>query len=494
MGQAVERDRFEEEEFDRFGGRLERSLEALAALLERPGFGAGPQSVGAEVELFLVDGAARPLPANRAVLEDARDARVQPELDRFDLECNLRPTPLAGRPFAFLDAEMADAFGAVARAAARRGGRPVWIGILPTLREADLQPGSMSDVPRFRALSAGLRRIGGGPFRVHIEGTDSLRIECEDLTFEGANSSLQLHLRAPPERFAATYNAAQLASAPALAVAGNSPTFLGRRLWEETRVALFKQSVDARAPSSGRRRGVPRVSFGSGWASGPLELFAESVELHPPLIPLLSDEDPLEVLRAGGLPRLDELRLHQGTVWRWNRAIYDPAEEGHLRLELRALPSGPTRVDMLANAAFLIGLTLGLAPEAEGWVRGVPFEQARTSFYRAAQHGLAAEIAWPPEPGAPPEPVPAKELVPRLLSTARAGLEAGGVAPAEVATLLGVVEARATSGRTSAAWQRETLEALEPGPPGEATLARLLERYLANVASEEPVHRWPAER
>ena len=216
------------------------------------------------------------------------------------------------------------------------------------------------------------------------------------LRVEGANTSFQVHLRVNPAEFTRTYNAVQLATAPVLAVAGNSPTFLGHRLWEETRIALFKQSVDDR-DSRGPRRRLARIAFGTGWLrGGPVELFAESVRLHQPLLPVLGASDP----RADGeaerqAPPLDELRLHQGTVWRWNRAIYDPACGGHLRIEMRALPAGPTVIDMLANAAFLIGLSLWLAGQDPQWTYQLPFERAEHNFYRAAQHGLAAALSWP---------------------------------------------------------------------------------------------------
>ena len=240
------------------------------------------------------------------------------------------------------------------------------------------------------------------------------------------------------------YNAVQLATAPALAVSVNSPTFLGHRLWEETRVALFKQSVDDRAaPTDGPRRGVPRVCFGLGWVKrGALELFEESVELHEPLLPVMSDEDPVAVTRAGGIPLLAELRLHQGTVWRWNRAIYDPSEGGHLRIEMRALPSGPTVADMMASAAFLVGLALELSRNP-ALFDCVPFEVAEGNFYRAAQHGLAAELLWPQ--GNELLAIGARELVHELLPVARRGLLHAEIDAGECERWLEIIERRASA-------------------------------------------------
>jgi hypothetical protein len=506
MGLSIDRESFSEDDHRAFAARLRADLLALERLLERPGFGTGPLSIGAEVELSLIDAAGRPLadpagagggrtgPAgpNERVIAATGDPRLTVELNRYNLEYNSRPVPLAGRPFRTLDAEMAEALASIARAAAPLGGRPILIGVLPTLRAADLAREAMTNVPRFRALSTAIRRLrGGAVLAVHIDGEDPLDTACDDVTWEGANTSLQLHLRVPPAAFAATHTAVQIATAPALAAAGNAPLFLGHRLWEETRIALFKQAVDERGRLPASWHPAARVSFGHGWLrASALEAFAESVSLHAPLLPALDDEDPLVRVAAGGVPRLGALRLHHGTVWRWNRAVYDPAEGGHLRIELRALPSGPTRIDMLANAAFLIGATLGLRDEVGWMVSAFPFEHAHRNFYRAAQHGLDAELLWPHPEAPSPRPRGAAALVAELLPVARAGLLGAGVEAEEADALLDVVRDRVASGRTGARWQRRALAALERERPRERALAALVELYLEESAANRPVHRW----
>jgi hypothetical protein len=498
MGMTIERDRFDEADYQRFGRRLQASLAALGELLRRPGFGVGPTTLGAELELFLIDRADRPLPRNQAIRAEAADPRVALEIDRFNLELNLTPVPLAGRPFSAFGAELTTALELVDAAAARHGGRVAVIGILPTLHAADLRFDSISDAPRYRALNNGLRRLRQGPFHIRIDGDDPLQLDADDVGLEGANTSLQIHLRVDPAAFARTYNAVQLATVPALAVAGNSPTFLGHRLWAETRVALFKQAVDDRTGTgtgTGTGRRLARVAFGTGWVRhGALELFQQSVRRHEPVLPALAGEHPVDRLRLGLAPALDELRLHQGTVWTWNRAIYDPAGGGHLRIEMRPLPAGPTVVDMLANAAFLVGLSMALAPDADQLAEAMPFERVHHDFYRAAQHGLAAELAWPRNPGGPGgrvETLGAAELIRRLLPAARQGLDQAGVAGDEASRLLGVIEARVGSGQTGAVWQRRTLAALEPTLGRERALAAMLDRYLEQAATGVPVHDWP---
>jgi hypothetical protein len=490
MGTDIENEEFHELDYSHFAERLGECLSAFAQLLRLPGFGAGPATVGAELELFLVDSAARPLACNQAIRAAVADPRVSLELNRCNLELNASPTLLAGRPFAALGSELNILLDRVADAASTHAGRGALIGILPTLRRGDLGPEMMTDVLRYRALNSGLRRLRQTPFSIRIAGQDPLELASEDIGLEGANTSLQVHLRVDPAAFTRIYNAVQLATAPVLAVSGNSPTFLGHRLWEETRIALYKQLVDDRPGYEPRRR-LARATLGTGWVrDGPLELFAEGIQQHRPLLPEVGRPSPLGC-GPGQPPPLDELRLHQGTVWRWNRAIYDPACGGHLRIEMRALPAGPTMIDMLANAAFLIGLSMWVAGQDERWTYALPFERADHGFYRAAQHGLSAQLTWPAWHRDQIRTVGAAKLVGELVPAARQGLIQAGVATAEADTLLEVISARAASGQTGAAWQRRTLAAAERCHERERALAAMLDRYLQCADTGLPVHSWP---
>ncbi len=492
MGLEITCDRFGPEDHARFAARLRAALDALATTLARPGFGAGPPSLGAELEASLVDRDGRPLPVNRAVLASTMDPRVTLEVDRFNLELNSRPCALAGAPFTALAAELAGGLEELRRAAALHGGRVATIGILPTLTPADLSSAALTDTPRFRALSAAIRDLRAEPFAIRIDGADPLELRADDVTLQGANTSFQVHLRVAPEDFARCYNAAQIATAPALAAAGNSPIFLGHRLWAETRVAVFQQSVDERVHPAADDWRPGRVSFGHGWVRrGAWELFAEGVALYPPLLPVCGDEDPRDVVARGGVPALAELRLHHGTIWRWNRAVYDPANGGHVRIELRALPCGPTVADMAANAAFLVGLTLALASRVDDLLPGLTFGQARRNFYRAARDGLDAELLWPTDTPPSPRPHHAATLVRELVPLARAGLLGAGVDSADADRHLGVLATRVACGTTGARWQRATLDRLTDAR-AERPLAAMLERYLAAVATGRPVHEWDA--
>jgi glutamate-cysteine ligase len=494
MGLEIPRDSFEESEFADFSEKLKVDLRALELLLQRPGFGTGVASIGTELELNLVDSAGRPALVNAEVLAQADDERLTLEVNRFNLEINARPSPLAGRPFSAMHSELGHALEAARRGARCFGARVAAIGILPTLELSHLGASALTDAKRYRALAAGLLRIRGEAFDIHIEGEDELSVRSHDVTFEGANTSLQVHLRVEPEAYVRTYNAAQAATAVVLAAASNSPFFLGRRLWHETRVALFRQSVDDRGDATADDWRPARVSFGHGWVrQSAQELFEEAVSLHEPVLPVLSSEDPLSIVSAGGTPELAELRLHHGTVWRWNRAVYDPGDGGHLRIEMRALPAGPSVRDTVANAAFMVGLTLGLAPRMDEYTTGLTFGHARRNFYEAARHGLSAELLWPESVAPSPRGGIARDLALRLVPVAREGLLSGGVEAAEADAWLAVIAERIACGVTGAVWQREAFaRALEREPARQAA-ASMLERYLALSETDAPVHTWPRD-
>ncbi|MGB5345959.1 MAG: glutamate-cysteine ligase family protein [Woeseia sp.] len=491
MGLIIDRSEFSEEDYRLAGARLQENLRALQMLFARPEFGRGDSSLGAELEMCIVDEQAQALPLNRQVLADSLDPNLQPELDRFNLEYNLSPVMSAGTPFATMRAELENALAELGRIAATHGGRIVPIGILPTLSEAQVQSNSMTDLDRYRALQAGIQRLRQLDFHIRIDGAEPLDVKCDSVTLEGANTSFQVHLRVNPDEFASYYNAAQLATPLALALSANSPFFLGHSLWDETRIALFKQSVDTRGSHSRQWRRAARVPFGHGWVRhGALELFAESCHLYPIILPVCGTEDAVGIAESGGMPELLELRLHQGTIWNWNRAVFDASAGGHVRIEFRALPSGPAPIDMMANAAFLVGLTVGLSKSVDAMLSAFPFRYAEYNFYRAAQHSLRAELLWPTLDGNSPRAVNAATLCAELLETAERGLEIIGVDAAERKQLIGIIRERLKSGVTPALWQRRLLERM-PGAHREEALVRVVEEYMEQVNRGRPVSEWP---
>lgn len=491
MAQGIDREQFTNDEYAHFQSRLRENLAALRLVLARPGFGDGATTLGAELELCIVDDCGRAKGVNREILKEHIDPHLTLELNKFNLEYNLTPVAADGMPFTALEQELTLALASINATAQALGARVIPIGILPTLTPDDVARTALTDFPRYRALSNGLRRARTTPFQIRIDGADPLQMTGDDITLEGANTSFQVHLRVSPSEYAATYNAVQLATPIVLAVSGNSPVFCEHRLWEETRVALFKQALDVRDLVENFWRPPARVSFGHGWVrESAYELFAESAALFQPIFPLATDEDSVAIAAAGGSPLLQELRLQQGTVWRWNRAVYDPGDTGHLRIEMRALPAGPTPIDMVANAAFLVGLAIAIREDVDRILPAFPFEYAEWNFYRAAQHGLDARLLWPSEVAPSPMPISARALIARFLPDAAHGLESLGVDPGEVRRLLAVIAGRMDNGQTGARWQRSALDACPADLPRREALGCMMEGYIDRALTGRPVHEW----
>jgi hypothetical protein len=303
---------------------------------------------------------------------------------------------------------------------------------------------------------------------------------------------MQLHLQVSPADFANNWNAAQVLAGPQLALGANSPYFFGHQLWSETRIELFAQSTDTR-PDELKTQGVrPRVWFGERWITSIFDLFEENVRYFPSLLPEVSDEDPVAELTAGRTPQLAELRLHNGTVYRWNRPVYDVSEvdgvcRPHLRVENRVLPAGPTVIDMLANAAFYYGMVRALSEEDRPLWTKMSFTAAQQNFVKAARHGMQATLYWPGLGEVSPEELVLSELLPM----AHDGLDRWGVASEVRDRFLGVIEGRARTRRNGAVWQVSTVNALQNcGLARPAALAEMLRRYCDYMHANEPVHTW----
>lgn len=491
MGLTIASEKFVPADYSRFSTRLTECLNVLAQMLRDPAFGRGPSSWGAELELYLVDSNGAVVNCNQEVLNAAANPRLTPELNRFNLEYNSRPVIASATPLTTLHQEFDDELSKLAAVTQTFGASPVAVGILPTVCQSDFGISHMTDQPRYRALTDGLKKIGSGEFKIHINGEPPLKIVAEDVTYEGANTSFQVHYRVDPSRYADLYNGLLLATPIVLGIAGNSPTVFGHRLWHETRIPLFKHSIDCRHRDTEWRQPA-RVSLGQGYLRKSVyELFAESVAIHPPLLPVCSDDDYMTQWQGGTAPALNELRMHQNTIWSWLRPVYDSADGGHLRIELRVLPAGPTVTDMLANAAFYIGLGEAIASRIEQMLPTMPFSYAKYNFYRAAQFGPAARLVWPIIGRHCLEERDLGALARQLLPAARDGLQRIGMAEVEIDRYLGVIEERIALGQTGASWQLKQLRAMNcpwPAPMGaqRAMFAGYLERQLSGV----PVARW----
>jgi CBS domain-containing protein/gamma-glutamyl:cysteine ligase YbdK (ATP-grasp superfamily) len=463
-------------------------LRALELMLEGDVLESGVRRIGSEQEMFLVDSNLGPAPVAEEVLARMNDERFVAEIARFNLEANLTPHLLGGRCFGLMEEELSEVLR-LAREGARACGADVLLGgILPTLAISDLRAENITPRPRYHELNRVIGELRGGTFSAYIKGRDELHIKHDNILLASCSASFQIHLQVNPHEFAAQYNLAQAIAAPALAAAVNSPLLFGRRLWQETRVALFQHSNDSRTSAEQSRSQPPRVGFGEGWLKDSvIELFREQIARFRVIMTNRPDEDPLAVLARGDVPSLSALRLHNGAIWPWNRACYGVSEgRPHLRIENRALPGGPTVLDEVANAAFFIGLMIALPGEYGEVSERMAFDDAKANFFAAARYGLKAQLTW-----IDGERFTAAALIlDKLLPLAREGLRQSGIEGACIERYLGVLEERVRSGQTGAQWMLQSLEAM-----GEEGTSDLRQRKLAAAILErqqgvEPVHRW----
>lgn len=495
MGLAVNRWDFKPEEYELFANKVRENLSALKLLLERPGFGKGAPSFGAELEVYILDDQAKPARLNQEIIAAIKDpktqAQVQLELNKFNLEYNLCPVPAKGTPFSTLRTDLHSGLAELSLAASQFQARILPIGILPTLTMDDLSALAMSDFPRYRALAKGLTKHQTEPFNIHIDGCEPLAFTCDTITLEGANTSFQFHWRVNPEDFANAYNAVQLLTPLALALGVNSPILLGHELWDETRITLFKQSIDTRKQNNLSWKHPARVDFGFGWLhNSAYELFEQNARLYPPILPVIGNEDALQTVKQGQIPKLEELRLHHGTVWTWNRAVYDATAGGHLRIEMRSTPAGPTIEDMLATNALLVGLAQSFQAKMTDLMTALPFQYAENNFYRAAQKGLGARLIWPSTTQTQLREMPVREIIAETLPLAEQGLDALGVDRLEIDWVINNIKARLASGMTGALWQRRMLRKLKQSHDIEQSLIGLVENYNREYQKNISISDW----
>jgi len=486
---------FRRQDFVTYRRRLHRSVDAFAQILDRFEFDEDWPMTGIELEICLVDADCEPAMRNQellALLADGDLAGVfQEELGRFNIEANIPPRLVGGPALGEYETYLNGILAGARKRAEEIGVGLVAIGILPTITPDHTVLANVSSNPRYRELNHQIVGALGDDVSIDIQGRgERLQVRTESIMPEAANTSVQFHLQVTPATFAAHWNAAQAVAGVQVAVGANSPYLFGRRLWDETRVILFEQSTDTRTEEL-RNQGVrPRVWFGERWITSVFDLFEENVRYFPPLLPTMHPEDPDDALAAGRVPYLGELRLHNGTVYRWNRPVYDVGADRrpHLRVENRVLSAGPTVADMLANAAFYFGLVRTLATANRPVWSQLTFDGARRNFYEACKYGLSAIQEWPRLGD-----ITATDLVlEKLLPAAAEGLSAYAVDREVRDRLLGIIEQRCVTGRNGAVWQTRTVAKLEAGGMSRAhALREMLRRYMEHMRTNEPVHTWP---
>ncbi|GAB2666047.1 glutamate-cysteine ligase family protein [Gordonia jinhuaensis] len=501
MGTDVSSREFTREDRRRFREQVGKGTEAIARMLNRELFtdhGAPPEPLlGMEVELNLVDRAANPAMTNASVLDAIADPDYQTELGQFNVEINVSPRPFVREGTMSLEQGLRASLNRAEKRAAATDNHLVMVGMLPTLRMEHLRHQWISSNDRYDLLNRQIFAQRGEDIELDIDGValedhlvaDRLHVTTDSILPEAACTSLQLHLRVAPEDFADYWNAAQSIAGVQAALAANSPFLDGKALWHESRIPVFEQATDTR-PVELKNQGVrPRVWFGERWITTIFDLFEENTRYFPALLPVTTDVDPLDELDRGEIPELEELRLHNGTIYRWNRPIYEVVDgQAHLRVENRVLPAGPTVIDVMANAAFYYGLVRGLVEDDRPLWSRMSFDAAAENLQLGARSGLDGRLYWPDTGWVRPD-----ELVLRkLLPVAEKGLRSFGVADKVISRYLSVIEGRSLTRQTGAVWQRRSVAAREDaGASREAALSGMLRDYIELMHEGEPVHVWP---
>lgn len=467
-------------------------VQALEYMLENDWFERDIVRIGAEQEMCLVHNKTmKPACINLQVLEQMTDAPwCVTELAKFNLETNLSPQEFTGDCLQLLEAENLRYLEQIQKVLDGFDASIVLCGILPTLRKHDLEMINLTPRDRYFALMAAIQKhMLGSAFELHLEGVDELMLRHDSPLLEACNTSFQVHLQVAPKDFVKMYNIAQALAGPIISISANSPLVFGRRLWHETRIALFQQSLDTRTTSDHMRQRLPRVNFGSGWLRGDItQIHKEDISRFRVLLAGAIEEDSMALVREGKVPKLRALQIHNSTVYRWNRPCYgiSPNGQPHLRIENRVIPAGPSVVDEVANAALWLGCMITMGERYEDITKTLDFADARDNFLKAAKFGIDTTFTWLND-----SKISAQDLIlQELLPMAREGLKARKVQSADINKYLGIIEARAKDHRTGARWALRSYTSLVNQVTPDEALAGVTAYMIKNQKDNKPVHTW----
>lgn len=464
-------------------------LSALDLMLQRGMFESGVRRIGAEQELALVRADFDPAPVGPELLEALNEPKATTEIGRFNMEFNLDPARLTGPVLGRMEREILELLTRARIAAHALDAQPILIGILPTLQLEHLTRDFITPKPRYFALDERITKARGGAYNIRIKGIDELKFTHDNVLVEGLNTSFQLHYQVDPEDFALAYNTAQLITAPCLAAAANSAVLFGKRLWHETRIAIFEQAVDTSGADMPSQRDVlKRVRFGERWVEDSvLEIYRDDVARFRSLFSAGSEEDAIGMVERGEVPKLHGLQTHNSTVYRWNRPCYGITEgKPHLRIENRVQPAGPSVGDEIANAALWFGLMVQIPKVYPDLTQRIPFEHARANFVASARNGLHFKMHWFDDTSVSVRDLLLDELIP----LARTGLRSCGVDERDIVHYMGVLEARVASGRNGARWMLDSVAKIHERGTRAERLSTLTAATISRQNSGLAVHEW----
>ncbi|MGH1469191.1 MAG: hypothetical protein ACRBBP_09975 [Bdellovibrionales bacterium] len=476
MGESIDRTDFTRSDEELFNKKLRAETQVLKNMFDSRAFEYSEKPcLGLEVEGWLVNEDNLPSPCNQEFFLESNHPDIVEELSKFNFEINVDPEMLEKNCFQKMHKNISDTWKLCLSSGEKIKANPMLVGIHPLIRDQDLQLECLSDGGRYKALNNQIFKLRKNkPMHVDIKGLDHFQMDFNHIMLEAATTSIQVHIQANQDNMKRLYNASLISSIPSVAVAANSPFLYGHSLWDETRIPLFEQAVNIASFRDKKGADIGRVTFGTGYIrNSPLELFLENLDGYPPLLPALFD-DPPEKLR--------HLKIHNGTLWRWNRPIVGKNSHGtpHLRIEQRAMASGPTVEDIISNTAFSVGLTQYYSETDKAPEDSMTFTDCKNNFYAAAKNGLNAQVRWFGKN------IHLGELILQdLIPKAKKGLLNAGLDSEEVEFYLTQnITQRVRTGQNGAYWQKAFVD--RHGKD----FQKLTEVYLENQNSERPVHTW----
>lgn len=465
-----------------------KDLRALQTMLDDGWFETDKCRIGAEQEICLIDKNVKAFPKSMEILEALGEGNYTTELALFNLEINLDPLEFGGSCLSDMEHNLQDEVEKVRKTVQAMGGDILLSGILPTVRKTDVEVSNLTPLPRYKALCKAINNLRGSEYELRIQGMDELLMKFDTPLLEACNTGFQVHLQVTPDEFVEKYNIAQAVTAPVLACAVNSPILFGKRLWSETRVALFHQSVDTRPVGDHLRDSSPRVTFGNEWLKNSiLDIYQEDISRYRVMLNAEVQEDVEQKLKDGIPPKLMALNVHNSSVYRWNRPCYGISNgKPHLRIENRVFPSGPTVVDEIANAAFWLGLLKGFGDAYDDITQELDFDDARMNFFAASKMGLDTKFIW-----ANDRKVTARDLIQdELIPISRMGLKKANINDSDIDTYLGVIEERVETAQTGSYWIVKSFGKMIKENNKEQSLSALTRAMAKNQEKGEPVHKW----
>jgi CBS domain-containing protein len=412
------------------------------------------------------------------------------ELARFNLEINLSPQVFTGNALSLMEQENTRNLAIIQEHLNGFDSQIILTGILPTLRKPDLGIHNLTPKERYFALVEAINSsLQKGSIEFKLDGIDELSISHDSPLIEACNTSYQVHLQVKPNDFAPLYNISQTLAAPVIAIAANSPLVFGKRLWHESRIALFQQAMDTRSSNDHMRERSPRVNFGKGWLKNSiLDIYKEDISRFRVLLGGEVDEDSLEMIRSGKVPKLRALQLHNSSVYRWNRPCYGISDNGmpHLRIENRVLAAGPTVVDEIANAAFWLGAMIGMHEHYGDITKHLSHEDIRDNFDKACKFGIDSKFNWVKDSKVTAVDLIREELIP----LAKQGLEKQGINKDDIKKYLGIIEGRAKKHTNGARWMLRTFSRLKQETTVNEAITVMTAAMVKNQNLSKPVHTW----